>query len=759
MKLSSRCFWLAVCLVVLAFSSFTASAQTPTFNLADFGAAGDGVADDGPAFQRALDAVAAAGGGTLIVPAGLYFVATPVVKDFSSLNGGKVTIQGVSSLTMPAPPTATGDQLAASLDLASEIIPATGFVDSAFTFTNLRQLSVEHLAFTGRPTEITDAFITLNLSDITHATVHHCEFYGISTFGLIDGQGGGNLVRATRSNLSIEQTVFLGTTANSGAYAPIVENIEWYGFSISNSIFLDYGLRSFFGKMGLGAPLSWINFGNVAPRTAESSHREIVIRDTFLDEGGWIGITAFPHLWGTPVDPIDLLYISGLKMNVSNLGTAGHQFFNVSKVMIENSHYGWSHNTGAAIDIHQTDHAILDKLTCIPDADRIRVDDRTDRVTVINSEFGGLDSLAQTTTVMETSPDDDPVQYVRQQFLSLLGRQPDPAAHFYWSDLLVRCAGDQDCLDTQHAELREYLENQPQPDFSFAGTVVDETNSPLDGATLTLTGSQGATALTDEDGKFEFSNLPTSGIYTVTVNKRHYTFTISSETFDRPARDVNVVFRARLNRHSIAGHVARADGSGASGVTMQLNEPSMETVTTDANGNYLFADLPAGENYSVIPLSDDFVFTPETIVFEDLSDDRTISFTGKLRPELMKIDNSESALVLNSVNFSSGPLSIFDYLKFGDDGFNRAMIFAKNLETVSDVSQVSVVAEDADGETYPLEIEFMSNLPGLSSLKQINVKLAPELSGKCVQLKISAADIDSNKIATMCVAASATRPS
>jgi hypothetical protein len=42
-----------------------------------------------------------------------------------------------------------------------------------------------------------------------------------------------------------------------------------------------------------------------------------VIRDTFLDEGGWIGITAFPHLWGFPIDPIDLIYISGLKMNVS----------------------------------------------------------------------------------------------------------------------------------------------------------------------------------------------------------------------------------------------------------------------------------------------------------------------------------------------------------------------------------------------------------------------------------------------------------
>ena len=743
---------LAVCLSVLAFNAFTATAQTPTFNVTDFGAVGDGVTDDGPAFQRALDAVANAGGGTLFVPAGLYFVATPVVKDFSNLNGGTVTIQGVPSIQFPALPNASSEQLSMGLNLTSEIIPATGFVDSAFTLTDLRQFTIEHLAFTGRETEQTDAFITLNLSDIKHATVRHCEFYGISTFGLVPGQGGGNIIRASRSDLSIEQSVFLGSTANSGAYAPIVENTEWFGFEISNSIFVDYGQRSFYGKMGLGAPLSWINFNSVAPRTAESSRREIIIRDTFLDEGGWIGITAFPHRWGTPVDPIDLLYISGLKMNVSNLGTAGNQLFNVSHVLIEDSLYGWSRNTSAAIDLYGTDHAILDRLTCIEDANRIRTDDRTDRLTVINSEFGGLDSLAQTTTVLETAPDEDPVQYVRQQFLSVLGRQPDPAAHFYWSDRLVRCGNDQDCIDAQHAELGAYLANNPQADFSLAGTVTDEAGDPISGAMLNLTGAQFATTVADEQGKFQFANLPTSGVYTVTVNKRHYTFETDSLTLEHPARDVNVVFHARLNRHTISGRVTKADGSGAAGVTMQLNEPSMETLTTDTNGNYSFADLPAGENYVVMPLSDDFVFGPGSITLEDLSADRTLTFVGKLRPELMNIQNSGSALVIDSVSFALEPFSIFDYLGFGDDGVNRVMIFAKNLETVNDVSQVSVVAEDAEGDTYPLEVEFMANLPGLSWLKQINVKLSPELSGKCVQLKISAADIDSNKEAQVCVA-------
>ena len=736
---------LAVCFALLLFASFTASAQTSTFNLADFGAVGDGVTDDGPAFQRALDAIADAGGGTLLVPAGLYFVATPVVKNFANLNGGTVTIQGVPSIQFPALPNASSEQLSLSLDLSSEIIPATGFVDSAFTLTNLRQFTIEHVAFTGRETEQTDAFVTLNLSDITHATVRHCEFYGISTFGLVPGEGGGNIVRASRSDLSIEQTVFLGTTANSGAYAPIVENIEWFGFQISNSIFVDYGQRSFYGKMGLGAPLSWINFNSVAPRTPESSRREIVIRDTFLDEGGWIGITAYPHRWGTPVDPIDLLYISGLKMNVSNLGTAGNQVFNVSNVLIENSLYGWSRNTRAAIDIYRTDHAILDRLTCIEDANRIHTDDQTDRLTVINSEFGALDSLAQTTTVLETAPDEDPVQYVRQQFLSLLGREPDPAAHFYWSDLLVRCGGDQKCLDAQHDQLKEYLGNNPQRDFSFSGTITDDNGNPLSGATVNLTGSQTTTALTNEQGQFEFLGLPTSGLYTVTVNKRHYTFTRNAETFEHPSHDVNVVLRGTLNHHTIGGRIAKRDGTGASGVAVQLL-PLGTKVTTDANGTFSFANLPAGEDYTIVPLATDpMVVAPSNAIFVDLGEDRTANFIGKLRPQVVTLEHQpDIALVLESVNFASQSISLFNPL-FSTDGRTRLMIFARNLENVTSPSQLSMTGQDDTGAVYPFLVESVGNVPGLSSFKQLNVRAWSTLGpGKCVRLRLYSDNLESN---------------
>ena len=737
-------------LAIVVLCASAVEAQNGIVSLSDYEAVGDGVADDGPALQRALDALAKAGGGTLFVPAGVYLIRTPVVKDFA---GASVYIQGVPSSKMPAAPTAGGEELAGSLDLVSEFIPATGVNDSAITLRNIDNLTVEHLAFTGIEASITDAFITLYLSDIKHATVRHSEFYGLATFASIPGLGGGNIIRAVRSELSVESSVFLGCASNSGAYAPIIDNIEWKKFSISNSIFIDYGLRSYFGKLGLGAPLSWINLASVAPRTPDSPRREVVIRDTFLDEGGWIGISAFPHLWGFPVDPIDLIYISGLKMNVSNLGTAGHQFFDVRNVLIENSHYGWSRNTGAAIDLYRTDHAILDNLTCIAEADRIRVDDRTERLTVINSVYDALDSQALTTTELQTAPEDDPVQYVRQRFLTVLGKEPEPAAHFYWSDLLIRCGNDTDCLNEQRAELGRYLESNPSTDFSIAGNVVDENGDALSGTTITLTGSQSFATTTDAQGNFRISNLTTSGTYRVTANKRHYTFTTDSQTFTHPAGNVDVQFAARLNRYSIRGQLGKLTGGGVQGVTVRLNY-LQKTTQTDANGMYSFTDLPAGENYTIVPvIKDFFVFGPATTSINDLSADVTANFIAQLRPELLTIDHTDIALAFDSVSFIAQPVSIFQPLDLTPDDLSRMMIFAKNIEQVNSTSQVRVTAEDPQHLVYPLPVEFVGNITGQSWVKQINVRLLPSLGqGKCFRLRVIVDSLESNP-ARVCLAA------
>src|ERR1041384_6273138 len=159
---------LGLCLLLLCVggNAFGAT-NTPELNLSDFGAVGDGVADDGPAFQAALDALAAAGGGTLFVPQGKYAIVTPVSKNFTGL-ASSITIIGVESLTPVAPPNAPGSELSLGLDLLTEVYPRTDDHVAIF-IKGLRNLVVKDIAFVGTSTVVTDAAATLLLSDIEKA--------------------------------------------------------------------------------------------------------------------------------------------------------------------------------------------------------------------------------------------------------------------------------------------------------------------------------------------------------------------------------------------------------------------------------------------------------------------------------------------------------------------------------------------------------------------------------------------------------------
>ena len=58
--------------VALAQSPSSPGSAEAIFNVRTFGAAGDGKTVDSPAINKAIEAVAAAGGGTLMFPAGTY---------------------------------------------------------------------------------------------------------------------------------------------------------------------------------------------------------------------------------------------------------------------------------------------------------------------------------------------------------------------------------------------------------------------------------------------------------------------------------------------------------------------------------------------------------------------------------------------------------------------------------------------------------------------------------------------------------------
>jgi hypothetical protein len=630
---------------------------TPGLNLMDFGAAGDGLTDDGPALQRALDALAEAGGGTLIVPAGHYAILTPVSKDFTGL-ASSVRILGVESST-PVDPTGTPPELSRGLNLLSEFLPKTGREHAAFGISGLQKFLIKDISFMGTPDVATDAVITLGLERIEDATVRHCEFYGLST------QAGGAIIAASKSGLKIEQSKFLGSTCNSGVYSPVVENTQWKSIAVTDTVFLDYGQRAeIFTKTGYGAPFSWINIGNAEAVVNDSPRREVVIRNVFLDEGGFVGISSNPNRYQPPSAPIDLIYISGLSMNVSNLGTTGNYLNSPRSVFIENAHYGWSHNTDSAISLINVGNAIIDRAECLASANRIRADAATGRLSVINSIYTYLDSLAQTTKVITTETiEDDPVQYVRQRYETLLGREPDPAGHYYWSDLILRCGDDAQCLADVRAAFDSYLDNAPSANFSIAGQVTDENGDALQGVTLTLGGSQAVTTQTDAKGQYSFSNLPTSGVYTVSPSKTHYTFGAPLITIKTPSGNETVNFTATLNRHTIRGRLTNDAGNSIANATMTLSGSGNATATTDAGGNYSFPNLPAGGTYTLTPSKSTYAFSPSGQTIANLGSDQTANFTlitYQISGRVARADGSGVAGVILTLSGSESGVTTSD---------------------------------------------------------------------------------------------------
>ena len=70
--------WQNVALCTAAFVVWSAGAAV--YDVKRFGAVGDGVAKDTVAIQKAIDAAAAAGGGTVEVPAGTYLTGSLYLK-------------------------------------------------------------------------------------------------------------------------------------------------------------------------------------------------------------------------------------------------------------------------------------------------------------------------------------------------------------------------------------------------------------------------------------------------------------------------------------------------------------------------------------------------------------------------------------------------------------------------------------------------------------------------------------------------------
>ena len=140
--------------------------------------------------------------------------------------------------------------------------------------------------------------------------------------------------------------------------------------------------------------------------------------------------------------------------------------------------------------------------------------------------------------------------------------------------------------------------------YTISGTI-----SGTPGVSVALSGASSATTTTDSSGNYQFTGLA-NGSYTITP-------TLAGETFSPTNLSVTISganlsaenFTAAATTYTLSGAVQTSNGGALAGVSLQLSGAASATQTSNASGQYSFANLAAG-SYTVTPTLAGYTFAP-----------------------------------------------------------------------------------------------------------------------------------------------------
>jgi hypothetical protein len=186
--------------------------------------------------------------------------------------------------------------------------------------------------------------------------------------------------------------------------------------------------------------------------------------------------------------------------------------------------------------------------------------------------------------------------------------------------------------------------------------------NPLSGVTVTLSGTNSATATTGPLGHYTFSNLPL-GNYSVTVAKSGYAFAPSQ-------RDIKVIGDQTLAdfvaSQPVIDGLVKSDGAPLSGVTVTLSGNSSATTTTDAQGHYVFSNVTGGSN-AVTPTKAGYVFIPG---------ERDLNVTGSIT--LPDFTAAHQYVAVKDFSLTQNPNGVWTYGYANGSGFHTFAVAETN---------------------------------------------------------------------------------
>ncbi len=166
----------------------------------------------------------------------------------------------------------------------------------------------------------------------------------------------------------------------------------------------------------------------------------------------------------------------------------------------------------------------------------------------------------------------------------------------------------------------------PAPPYRISGKVTSA-GVGLSNVEVAMTGSQTLVAQTDNNGFYSFT-VATFGNYSIIPLHTQYLFAPAATNLTNLAgnrSDINFVGDPR--KYRISGRVTEAT-TGVANVTVTLSGTASGIITTDSNGNYAFADLPAGGNYNVTLSRTNYTFSPPQRSVVNLASDQSLHFAA-----------------------------------------------------------------------------------------------------------------------------------
>jgi hypothetical protein len=359
-------------------------------NVRDFGAVGDGVTDDTPAFLAWAIALKTQGKTLGLIPDGTYRITqtisfSDVGQDYSLL---------FRSLTLIG----TGS--------GSRILLDVGPYGAGFLFGNMANGSLRDLVFVGDGTytQSVDCGIAVELSSCFRFELVRVGFVGVGYQT--------NAVLVSNGGTTIDGCYFYGT----GGFGDVLKLSNWSATVIRGTDFIDYGWLSgkYYSKVGAQSflPPSWICAGTAIYPVSACNGPNLSIEDCEFDENGYQSIRIDPG--NSRLERVSIVRCRGSigTYNYSTIPSLSYgedrafiRAGNIDKLLIQSCWSGYSGTPHDSIRITNCGSVQIQQLVAtyngLQGATRVRADANTSYLELQESEYSSLVSDAHLTRVLK----------------------------------------------------------------------------------------------------------------------------------------------------------------------------------------------------------------------------------------------------------------------------------------------------------------------------------------------------------------------